>query len=601
MLEFTGLVLGILLLICIAFFWWGSRRGFDITDEGFAFIGACDPYQLHGASLSCDRFYNHFLWKLVCEDVCSFRRLTIGIHMVAAMFLSFALVLSSSSEGSPFEKTAYDVNIVLFICLASASRYLFTRETANYNLYTSLCVTTVIGCFFLIKAIFLAASAFLPVAVLCLLTGCACGLLLFVKPTSSLILLTSFLFLILINYRSALAWAAIAVTLVGFVVWTLAHHFFIENVRVWLSNARSAMRTYRAAGMRFGSLKYFVSDIYEFANWMLRNVLCYSLAAWFLIMPLTAGVFGINLSERALVSILGGILLAVTIWTIFKRRLYLCYFYEMITTPSAMAYLALFNVSIIYMTAMVANGGFWSSFEQMNLAELFVLVFLPVFVVFGTGNPIFYVTNFGLISPYAVLVVVGERVDAVLHNHLVSCLVMVLCGGIATCHLFWSYIWRPYRIPRLTWQTFPVTFGPNVGRLFLDKDMAAFIRDVRSTLDREGFTANNSILAYESMPGLIFAVGGKSPVFPWLQDQIFRGGDGHVISRANISDLDLDTRRGCWIFLSRDSIGVEKFLKTLEELGLSLPGTHRLCLTLSNPWQENLRTEIWAPTTAQGV
>lgn len=130
MLELTGLVLVMLLLICVAFLWWGSRRGFDITDEGFAFIGACDPYQFHG-SLSCDRFYNHFLWKLVNEDVCSFRRLTIAIHMVAAMFLSFGLVLSSSCEGSPFEKTAYDVNIVLFICLASASRYIFTRETPN--------------------------------------------------------------------------------------------------------------------------------------------------------------------------------------------------------------------------------------------------------------------------------------------------------------------------------------------------------------------------------------------------------------------------------------------------------------------------------------
>ena len=75
-------------------------------------------------------------------------------------------------------------------------------------------------------------------------------------------------------------------------------------------------------------------------------------------MLLTAGVFGKNLTDQALVAILGGILLAVSIWTIFKRRLCLCYFYEMITTPSAVVYLALFNVGIICMTAMVANGGF---------------------------------------------------------------------------------------------------------------------------------------------------------------------------------------------------------------------------------------------------
>ena len=80
---------------------------------------------------SCDEFYNHFLGKLVNQDVCSFRRLTIAIHMVAAMSLSFGFVLSSSCEGSPFEKTAYDFNIVLFICLASASRHIFTRETPN--------------------------------------------------------------------------------------------------------------------------------------------------------------------------------------------------------------------------------------------------------------------------------------------------------------------------------------------------------------------------------------------------------------------------------------------------------------------------------------
>jgi len=93
----------------------------------------------------------------------------------------------------------------------------------------------------------------------------------------------------------------------------------------------------------------------------------------------------------------------------------------------------------------------------------------------------------------------------------------------------------------------PVEVGVPGTVLKLDPATAACIEATRAALRGAGFQAGRDILALYGLPGLVYAVGGVSPVRPWFFHQ------GHWGHEENLGALKLippERIKAAFLFLS---------------------------------------------------
>jgi len=220
-----------------------------------------------------------------------------------------------------------------------------------------------------------------------------------------------------------------------------------------------------------------------------------------------------------------------------------------------------------------------------------ILVILPFAGAFGTTNPLYL--NSSLQAPLwfaaaALPLLAGGRL-----GRFSTGLLLVACSGIATTQLFNGQIVQPYSMTSdLRTQNTPTLIGQSGSVLLLDTPNAQFIQATQEILKKNGFQPGGDIFAFFNLPGLVYAVGGRSPVIPWYFGRIY---DNNPVEEIYIRNAGTLRRGRAWVITQADA---PDFRQHYLNADFNFPDGYVEVGALINP-ATAMDIRIWKPRAAR--
>jgi hypothetical protein len=193
---------------------------------------------------------------------------------------------------------------------------------------------------------------------------------------------------------------------------------------------------------------------------------------------------------------------------------------------------------------------------------------------FGTGNPIYINLMLALGSWFALLVLVARYASAKVAWLGDVAILLVLAfsavqivGGTAT---------EPYGLhDKLLRQTESTSIGSPATNLSLDAETHRLIVELTRLAHDSGFRDGDDMLAFYNMPGLVFALGGRSPGLPWFTSGL---SGSNAVNEMGLEAAGVDRVSRAFILQTPES---DAWLRTLSPLGIDFPGRYVYCGTVT--------------------
>ena len=157
----------------------------------------------------------------------------------------------------------------------------------------------------------------------------------------------------------------------------------------------------------------------------------------------------------------------------------------------------------------------------------------------------------------------------------------------ATAQFVNGQVLHPYALRTdLFGQDTPTRVGSPPTTLLLDSPTSRFIQETRRILETNGFRPGDDIFAFFNLPGLIYAVGGRSPVIPWYFGRIYVG---NTIEESYMQMAGSERRRQAWVITQADAAF---FRDHYRRGGLDFPDAYSVVGDLTNP-STAMEIKIW--------
>jgi len=141
---------------------------------------------------------------------------------------------------------------------------------------------------------------------------------------------------------------------------------------------------------------------------------------------------------------------------------------------------------------------------------------LPFFAAAGTGNPLYLNTLFTMAPWFALLAILLALLSELTHSTLIFRGGALLLAAFACSQITTGYQVSPYRLHASVLQQTVVTeIGNPENWLHLDSQTADFFETIRHAAHAAGLRPGDDVLAFFNMPGVVYALGARSPVAPW--------------------------------------------------------------------------------------
>ena len=595
---------------------WGSRRGFDLTDEGY--------YWLNYAYSGYYPISSGFIFlgaKLVSSfhlDIVSLRWMRFLLLFAAHMVFAAAVVHWLTRSFSVFWESTWVKRFGFALLLASATMpYLWAPQTLSYNdwgaVFGLLIATAVLAV--ITAAENKSRSPLLQVVWLSVIVGFLLGWLAFAKWTSALGLgvLLGVVGLCRFGRRRLLAGYLFGIV-GGLVMAGVCLHLFCIDLRVYYRYAQEAAVLVAQTTHRPGEMVVAYSEQFLHTHLrLLRNF-------WWcpLLLSIWPKIFyGTRRLQFGLarccfiVGLFGAVVMLFAALDFFQAAGK--------TSRSLPGHLAIAGLVGAAWAACrfhgwrnqrmseeasspqpessgdpAKNRGFWRIKSGSGLAGVVLLMGLPWAVAFGTGNHLLF-PGAHLGVAWKGLFLAGFFAAWSYRGLRAWCLGLGLLSVVLSQAQFVDgYLIEPYRLKSsLLSQTQAVKILPRGSNLLFDSTTAAFLNDLTGKCLAAGLRPDQSIMAFYDLPGLPFLLGGVSPATPWyfgpegLPDharkslatsgrQPIPGGDGLKPFVLTSQKLDLGT------------------VKTLREIGVEFPDGYTNLGTFHEP-VSGKDIALWAP------
>jgi hypothetical protein len=124
--------------------------------------------------------------------------------------------------------------------------------------------------------------------------------------------------------------------------------------------------------------------------------------------------------------------------------------------------------------------------------------------------------------------------------------------------------------------------------LLLDDENSRFLNETRQLLEAHAFQPGDDVFAFFNMPGLVYAVGGRSPVIPWYFGRIYVG---NGVEASYMQAAGADRRQRAFLITQDDLF---RFRDHFHQGGIDFPEGYELIGSLVNP-NTALPVKIWKP------
>ena len=547
-------VLGALAVLGAAIAIWASRRGFDLIDGGYYYLTYKFPADVADTHTSFHLIAG-MIFRGLGENIVAFRLTSWALALGSAGILGVALV-SYLRRAHPGQTAQLPTAAVCFSAVISAfAIYTPVPAALTYNSLNSILL--VLGSALLLDGAGRIISADPSDRRFALIelaaVGAVAAVQLFIKPTTAILFGGAvFGFLVFSPAIAArlkqrvllLAGGAVVLGLAAFLLvlgsWTaftarFATFFSISKNAAFIGEllTRLAKDSADLAGLMARDLR-----------WVGPLLLVLGVAARFVQPPIrrtfTRWCFA------AVIALWIGQLLSAQIW------------------HGAHLYYAEAAVTRLWLEAVLITGlaTFLTAEKPQNWRLTIhsvllwaILVMLPFAGAFGTTNPLYL--NSSLQAPLwfaaaALPLLAGGRLGLFSTGVL-----LVACSGIATAQLFNGQI----------------------------------VQATQEILKKNGFQPGGDIFAFFNLPGLVYAVGGRSPVIPWYFGRIYVN---NPVEEIYIRNAGAQRRAQAWVITQADA---PDFRQHYLNADFNFPDGYLEVGTLKNP-ATAMDIRIWKPRAA---
>lgn len=134
----------VLALAVIALIVYGSRLGFDTSDEAWV-MSLVDSRRITYAEPWAYHYVLHPLWSVIGENVIAFRLIRVLSYVASAVFVSYAGEKFLKFISTDFPIRAYRAFLVLFAILGATWAWIWAPQTLGYNEVSGFLGVTVSG------------------------------------------------------------------------------------------------------------------------------------------------------------------------------------------------------------------------------------------------------------------------------------------------------------------------------------------------------------------------------------------------------------------------------------------------------------------------
>ncbi len=592
-LAFIGVMLAVFTAV---FLMWAFNKGFDITDEGYYLLSSQFPSEVK-IFVTTAHIYTSILYRIAGGNVIALRLVGLLITLVSGgVFLLGFQRLANRFKTACGQTILFRFEAFSLICLGAMLYYEWFFPTPSYNSYNAFAVTACSGLmFFVLAGLEKLNGKSISVRLALLATGICIGVSLFVKFSSGISLFVLFGLALAVWPRQALRtrlWA-LGFVILGVTAWLLFHFIIIQSPATWWRGFSKGIEVTTAYGYNASALGRYFHECRDLAKdafldfWRLHVALVVGLTILFVLRKTLR-------NESWLPSILILSIFAIAVWQSYRRGFYLggMSHYSLITR-FYLSWLMLL-ITAVFIVLIYCQRLMYCFRHRDFLAVLLfdgILFLLPFVGAVGTGNYIFVSTLWYMAPWFSLLLILLVALALLLKNRLVLAVGALIIGSFASAQIVSGCLYGPYRLNTgLLGQTQATEVGYPTTVLKLDSATSEFFRRIRQMAQEHGFKPGDDVFGFFDLPGVVFALGGRSPGNPWYNCG-YKG--SRAFTEKALSLVPQERLKRAFILETSRSA---ECMPDLAKYGIDFPGDYVLCgeLMIPYPWtKESMR--FWKP------
>lgn len=572
-------ILGLMLFCSAATIFWGADRSLGLGDEGVYLLAARYPAEIQ-QNVSSVYIYTGYLFRLANYNPVEFRLLGVILVCISAFVFWLGLYKFISESYLKVNTVKYlRLSSLFFIEFGALLLYQWFYLTPNYNSLIGMAINISAGSILWgwaqignwqknTKSIILAF----------IFGGLAIGLALFTKFPAGICLLLLYT-LVIVLWREINRYQRIILSgalFAGVTLWFAGHFFFIQPPQIWWQMLKEGWSLYQAFGAYAPQSKYivYVNELSFFVYsaieiyWPCYLILCIAFVYNFL--KDKDRKFNEKANSHVIfIALLCAVLLSANAGIFIDER----------KSPiGSIPFYLLFHFAwiLLLLTAWIFNFLNQSSrcnprnntsVKVNNIIVLGLLVALPIAGSVGTQNPLYNVplcqasTWFGAIIFLLVILTISER-----DNLLLRMFSLFSIGAFTASQIIQGYIFDPQTaVTDLFHQVEATEVGNPAKTLKLDMEEHELVNKLSSIAKGSGFKPGGDVIAFNFIPGLVYAIGGRSPGHPTF---ISGGPKREAYSRLALQYADIERLKKAYVLLDVEPILVESMLTSR---GLNFP------------------------------
>lgn len=552
-----------------------SQRGYDIADEGFHLLASQFPLEVK-AWTNVAHFYTGLMFNAVGKNIVFLRMLSEALIFISATWFSMGLIrLVSTINIFELYMNQFKIMTWSMMCLGGLFYYIHFDTTPSYNTVNAMMLYMASGfvCFSLAPSHFNNKKNFNLKMINALFAGLCLGITLLVKFPTAFTLFGLFfvLFIIWPGLSKVSRFAHISMLMLGMFLGILCHIAFLEPWQHLWRTFNDGLHTFLSFGRHTPSscvIRYigeicdiFVNAIHYF--WKIYLLLVLPLVfrksryhflnngIFFIILLIIAGLYSFHIHFDQ-----GG--------TIHSIQLVTLYF----------AWIMLMILSCIM--GYIQKKSEMLHSQNYAMLRLFILAaflwLLPFAGAIGTANIITLNLTQYMAAWFGLMIILLLMLAHFYEQKWIFMTGTVLISVFASSQIISSGYIAPYNL-NTTIDKQTVATGIGFPRTFLKLDHASshFFNQLNLIAYRHGFKPGDDILAFCDMPGIVFALGGKSPIVPWYL----------TLANAKITNLwflqQAPLERIKKAFILENEKGAALGMPDLAQLGIKFPSDYELC------------------------
>lgn len=598
--------LGAILICVIITIYWGADRSLGLGDEGIYLLAARHPEEIQ-QNVSSVYIYTGYLFKLVGFDPVAFRLL--GVSLVSASVFLFWIGFYKFASEIYIKLCCFEyfgLYSFLFILLGGLLLYQWFYLTPNYNTLIGIAINVVAGAMLWgFGQISSEREGVKLIAIVFGVGGVAIGLALFTKfPAGISILFICLLTLIVWPsigfYKRIIFMGAL---FCGVLFWAIGHFFLFQSLNLWWGMLQEGWGLYQAYGAYSPQSKLvsYVNELILFIGSSVRIFLpAYVLIfiAWvFFKFRQTVDKVGrqgffililIVISFSTLLSVKSGVFIDERKSSIEVIPFYLLFHLGWVILLSTVWAFTSWSHSNIVSKAACQEEMQNRNVDSKIIIVLGLLVALPLAGSMGTQNPIYNVplthasTWFG-----AILILLVFSTKDQFNSLWLRMAGIFSISAFTGSQIIQGYIFDPQTaVVNLHHQVVMTEVGSPVSVLKLDEQEHRLVNELFKKAKAHGFKAGDDIIAFDFIPGLVFALGGKSPGHPTF---VVGSREREAYSSLALKFADIGRLKNSYILLDIEPVYVEKLLAMR---GINFPKDYVLIATVES---RGKNYSLWKP------